>query len=214
MATQLDTFEDQPQHERRRYPWEGWTGGGVWDIRRGDDYDVTTESMRTNLHIKAGELLRKVQTRKVSDEQSEGLVFQFLPNEEMEAVRMAAEEDAPRVNEAMDLLYAYPWPGNIRELENAVLHAVSLCDGVVYPEHLPIRIRESIGTAGDVIEFGKRGDQIASDMAASEKWPSLSEMQERYVSRVIAHTLGNKQAAARILNIDRKTIGRILDRTG
>ena len=57
---------------------------------------------------------------------------------------------------ATETMKAYNWPGNIRELENAVLHAVSLSDGVVYPEHLPLRVREFSGTADAAIEFGSR----------------------------------------------------------
>jgi len=38
-------------------------------------------------------------------------------------------------------------------------------------------------------------------------------MEEKYVAQVLAHTGGNKQAAARLLNIDRKTLTRIINRS-
>jgi len=41
----------------------------------------------------------------------------------------------------------------------------------------------------------------------------LSEMEQKYVNQVLAHTGGNKQAASRILDIDRKTLVRIVNRT-
>jgi DNA-binding NtrC family response regulator len=44
------------------------------------------------------------------------------------------------------------------------------------------------------------------------QWPTLDQMEEVYVARVLRHTGGNKQAAARILNIDRKTLSRIISR--
>src|SRR4051795_6906344 len=105
MAQRLDSF-DAPGSGQRRYPWFDWTDGSVWEIRHGDDYDVATENMRVNLHVKADALLRKVRTRKIRDERGEGLVFQFLPDEEMEAVKMAEAEDPQQVDKAMNLLYA------------------------------------------------------------------------------------------------------------
>jgi hypothetical protein len=42
--------------------------------------------MQVNLHVRANELGHKVRTQKIRNETGEGLVFQFLPNEEREAV--------------------------------------------------------------------------------------------------------------------------------
>src|SRR4051812_47093820 len=106
MAKRLNAFPGDESTEQRRYPWSDWTDGAVWEIRRGGDYDVATENMRVNLHMKADALLRKVRTRKINDQDGEGLVFQFLPNEEMEAVEMATTQDADRTRDAMNELYA------------------------------------------------------------------------------------------------------------
>lgn len=105
--------------------------------------------------------------------------------------------------EALKFLESYNWPGNIRELENAVLHAASMCDEMVYPEHLSAQIRGTHKTANS-------GEEIRAQ--ASAVWPTLSEMEEKYVEQVLSHTSGNKQAAARVLNIDRKTLTRIISR--
>ena len=109
---------------------------------------------------------------------------------------------------AMEHMKRYSWRGNIRELENAVLHAVSLSDGVIYPEHLPLRIREFPKPEGGEDHLDGNGEESG----AEKQWSSLAEVEERYVDRVISHTGGNKHAAARILKIDRKTLGRILKR--
>jgi DNA-binding NtrC family response regulator len=114
---------------------------------------------------------------------------------------------------ALEILENYDWPGNIRELENAVLHAVSLSDDVIYPEHLPARIRLS-GDQANGADNGDMGDPHTTiSPGGEEKWRSLSEMEENYVLRVLKYTGGNKQAASRILNIDRKTLARIIKRT-
>ncbi|GAA0776867.1 sigma-54-dependent Fis family transcriptional regulator [Roseibium denhamense] len=53
--------------------------------------------------------------------------------------RFAAEAGKPQVAgitpDALDLLQQYRWPGNIRQLENAVFRAVVLCDGVQLTAH-------------------------------------------------------------------------------
>jgi len=103
-------------------------------------------------------------------------------------------------NEALALLEQYNWPGNIRELENTVVKAVALCDGTIQARDLPAHVRE----------YPLRPAQAAAN--SNGDWVTLSEIEGRYVARVLAHTGGNKQAAARVLAVDRKTLDRMIKR--
>jgi hypothetical protein len=106
MARRLKKFPEAKEPEsRRRYPWPEWADGSAWEIRRGEDYDVATENMRVNLHLKADAQGRKVRTRKISDEEGEGLAFQFIPSEEEESVMKAINEDPSGTAEALERLY-------------------------------------------------------------------------------------------------------------
>jgi two-component system, NtrC family, response regulator AtoC len=109
--------------------------------------------------------------------------------------------------EALQLLESYPWPGNIRELENAVVRAAAMCDGTIRVRDLPERIRMYDVTAP--VSSDEPGE---TGVAEPQEWLSLAEIEGRYVTRVLEHTQGNKQAAARLLGVDRKTVERILRR--
>jgi len=109
--------------------------------------------------------------------------------------------------EALALLETYPWPGNIRELENAVVRAAAMCDGTIRPPDLPERIRNYREAVSEVVT---PTDGIHSDLEA--EWVPLAEIEGRYVARVLQHTRGNKQAAARLLSVDRKTLDRMIKR--
>ncbi|HEX8651092.1 MAG TPA: sigma-54 dependent transcriptional regulator [Pyrinomonadaceae bacterium] len=129
----------------------------------------------------------------------------------MHFARRVVRAGDPPVNfsrEALQLLESYNWPGNIRELENAVVRAAALCDNTVRPEDLPERIRNFSSAPPPETE-------AASHLhieQGEEEWPPLSEIEGRYVARVLAHTGGNKQAASRLLGIDRKTLQRMIKR--
>jgi DNA-binding NtrC family response regulator len=51
-----------------------------------------------------------------------------------------------------------------------------------------------------------------STEASQEEWVPLSTIEGRYVAQVLEHTRGNKQAAARVLAVDRKTLDRMIKR--
>jgi DNA-binding NtrC family response regulator len=110
--------------------------------------------------------------------------------------------------EALELLEQYPWPGNVRELENAVVRATAVCDGIIRVKDLPERVQHYFKTQVEDLKVATE----AAEVQAVEAWVPLSEVEGRYVAKVLTHTRGNKQAAARLLEVDRKTLDRMIKR--
>jgi DNA-binding NtrC family response regulator len=107
---------------------------------------------------------------------------------------------------AMELLRSHPWPGNIRELENAIEQAVALSyQPVLTPEDLPREVRER--RPGPAASLG-----VPSEQFALADTPSLEEVKKRYVLHVLQRAGGNVSATARILNVDRRSLYRMLAR--
>ena len=106
--------------------------------------------------------------------------------------------------EAESLLLAHSWPGNVRELINVLERALVLAaQGVIGPEHLTSELRQSSAVAP--------GDPAS--LAEPALLP-LAEVERRHVLRVLQATRGNRERAARILGISRRTLVRMLHRWG
>lgn len=114
---------------------------------------------------------------------------------------------------AMKLLKNYDWEGNIRELENAVLYATSMCEQVIYPEHLPDYVKFHNAQNSSADSALDDDDVLKIPLGKNDDWLSLSQVEEKYVVQVLSRNGGNKQATARLLGIDPKTLNRIVERS-
>ena len=96
---------------------------------------------------------------------------------------------------AMAHLLRYPFPGNIRELENILERAVALCSTQVIDESL---LPESVLAQ-------PQPDKVVPDPAARR---TLAEMERTHILDVLEICNGNKMQAAKMLGIDRVSLWR------
>jgi two-component system response regulator HydG len=88
--------------------------------------------------------------------------------------------------EVLDAFWHYPWPGNIRELENVLERAVIVCQGpLITLENLPPALRQRTGCP----DFG------------AEEEPELPELERKLISRTLERVAGQRRQAAEILGI-------------
>lgn len=66
MAIQLDIPSEEFK-QRKRYPYESWFNGQVWELTQGEDFTCTHSSMRVTLYTKASALGGHVIVRKVEN---------------------------------------------------------------------------------------------------------------------------------------------------
>jgi DNA-binding NtrC family response regulator len=124
--------------------------------------------------------------------------------------------------EAMALLERYDYPGNVRELENAIEHAVTLTEGVrIGPTDLPAAIRSPrlLPRAAASVVTGDEDPRVvvererSASVAARDRM-SLEDVTREHVLRVLARHGGNATAAAKQLGLSRTTLWRMLKRWG
>ena len=95
-------------------------------------------------------------------------------------------------------MLAYDWPGNVRELANTLERAVALTD------------HDTI-VAEDLASLRNGGVADGHFHAAARGGLTLAEVCRSYARSVLDVHEGNKAAAARALDIDRRTLYRMLD---
>ena len=121
------------------------------------------------------------------------LINHFLKRSNLERGKRIQRFDPP----ALGLLLEYPYPGNIRELENIIEHACLICQGeIIQVEHLPLYVqaRRPGGEGLSARALLPTGDEAAliRETLSAQHW--------------------NRQATAKILGLDRTTLWRKMKR--
>jgi len=117
----------------------------------------------------------------------------------------------PRVSpEVMSVLMARDWPGNVRELENSLVRALVMTRG----QTLALQDIDGEHWGSGAESAGRPSgtpQSAASDtLQEPEEQDSLAAVERRHVQRVLHLTKGNKSAAARILEVSRPTLNRMI----
>ena len=99
-------------------------------------------------------------------------------------------------DEVLEVLMDYPFPGNVRELENLIERGTAMAQGdTIEVAHLPEPLQRAGGSSVRLIEG---------------RLPTLQEQEQTYISRVLDEVKGNQTAAAQILGINRASLWRKL----
>ncbi len=102
-------------------------------------------------------------------------------------------------DEAVEVLTNYPWPGNIRELENIIERVVILKqdDAPITPHDLPFNIRNVKSSRSLSFEIPKNGIKLTH---------VVEELEKEFIAKALDKTGGVKSKAAELLGINRTTL--------
>lgn len=137
----------------------------------------------------------------------------------MAEVRADTGRDIRRISaDTMSRMINYPWPGNIRELINALQYATIHCLGdEILPQHLPPEIRSWSGITDESLKDFILGDlvPVETDSEITAKKEKLKRGRQRLSLEIVQDALeksgGNKVKAAEYLGVGRATLYRFLN---
>jgi two-component system response regulator HydG len=99
-------------------------------------------------------------------------------------------------DQVIRVLMDYPFPGNVRELENLIERGIAMAQGdTIELSHLPESVQKT-----ETFNFRKIEGRL----------PTLEEQELEYIRRVLEEVKGNRTAAAQILGINRASLWRKL----
>ena len=121
---------------------------------------------------------------------------------------------------AAQLLERYGWPGNVRQLRNAMHHAAVVCGGgPILPEHLPEEVRRN-GAPSATAETSDADRHLAAFLDALPAQPgeqydtAVGKLERELISRALHDSNGNQSQAAEGLGLHRNTLRKKIRQLG
>jgi two-component system nitrogen regulation response regulator GlnG len=103
----------------------------------------------------------------------------------------------------LEALFAYNWPGNVRQLRSVIRRAVLVADDLVTERHLDIKRTPVPGLAFTPKVQGEPWLELPLKEIVRR---SVFSVEKEVLTEALKYTSGNKSKAARLLHIDYKTI--------
>jgi len=108
-------------------------------------------------------------------------------------------------NDAMEALSSYPWPGNIRELENAIERIVILAPGEeIGMQDLPAEVRSGVAPSASRTHFFELPDEGLD----------LEEVEMDFLRQALERSAGNAAKASKLVGLTPKTFEARMHRLG
>jgi transcriptional regulator of acetoin/glycerol metabolism len=107
------------------------------------------------------------------------------------------------------ILLNYPWPGNIRQLQNSIIYAVNMAShGIIHPEDLPEQIFSSTSLTP------KEQSDPLSNPSLEMKQTSMKDMERSAIVQALEQCQNNIREASRILGVSKATLYRKIKEYG
>ena len=153
---------------------------------------VTNNEFRADLYYRVNVVNLEIPPLRQRAEDILPLANHFLTNQ----AQFYDESEKKLSHQAERLLLKYPWPGNVREIANAMERAFVLSvEEVIEPSSLPKEVLMAAYTGG-----------------ANGPLPTLDDAKGKLIADALRVTGGRKIAAAKILGIDRRCLNRLIEK--
>jgi len=165
--------------------------------------EMTAGNFRSDLFYRLETFGLKIPPLRDREEDLELLAGRFIA----QFARQLKRGDLHLTQDALASLKTYSFPGNVRELRNAMERAATFArDDWIRVADLPDRIRGATGSPAPSPAVTEEPALLADGL------PSLEELNRRYTAYVLEQTGGNKRQTAEILGVGRRTLYRHLGR--
>ncbi|MBO5607832.1 MAG: sigma-54-dependent Fis family transcriptional regulator [Treponema sp.] len=167
---------------------------------------VKAKTFRDDLYYRLNVLPLNIPPLRRRKEDIEPLAFYFLQKYSTETKKNFQGFSGASIK----ALYSYSWPGNVRELENTIERACILCQS----EQIQVQdLRLPVSYASKSSSDGSEVQGIAEEAASSSDRTlktALNTFKKQYIERILEQTGWNQTEAARILDVQRTYVSRLI----